>query len=122
MTILVVDDESSIRRLAHYILEQEGNTVLLAHTAEEGLELARTAAPDLILQDVMLPGMDGIEALKELKKDPATNSIPVVMLTAKGQRSDVELAMDLGAIGYITKPFDPSRFSQLVKEYAPKPK
>lgn len=118
MKILVVDDESTMRRLAQYNLELAGHEVLLAETAEEGLALARSEQPNLILQDVMLPGMDGFEALTELKNDSATLAIPVVMLTAKGQRTDVEQAMEAGAAGYITKPFDPSRFTLLVEEYA----
>ena len=117
MKVLVVDDESTMRRLAQYNLELAGHVVLLAETAEEGLALARSETPDLILQDVMLPGMDGFEALNELKSDSATRGIPVVMLTAKGQRSDVEQAIESGAAGYVTKPFDPTRFTKLVDEY-----
>ena len=118
MKILVVDDEKTIRRLAQYNLELAGHQVLLAETAEEGVSMAKDEQPDLILQDIMLPGMSGMEALEILKHDSATRTIPVVMLTAKGQRTDIEEAIQAGATGYITKPFDPTRFTKLVKEFA----
>lgn len=104
-TILVIDDEKDILKLVQYNLEKEGYQVLQAKTGEEGLELARTGKPDLILLDLMLPGLDGLEVCRILKANDATRPIPVVMLTAKGSEVDQVVGLELGAVDYVTKPF-----------------
>ncbi len=106
-TILVVEDEEDIQELVRYNLAKEGHRVLLAGTGEDGLRAARTELPGLILLDLMLPGVDGLEVCRILKADAKTRHIPVVMLTAKGEESDVVAGLELGADDYITKPFSP---------------
>ena len=106
-TILVVEDEEDIQELVRYNLAKEGHRVLLAGTGEDGLRAARTELPGLILLDLMLPGVDGLEVCRILKAAAKTRHIPVVMLTAKGEESDVVAGLELGADDYITKPFSP---------------
>ena len=103
--ILVVEDELDIQELLQYNLSREGYTVSCAATGEKGLRLAQTKRPDLIVLDLMLPGVDGLEVCRRLKKDPASESIPIVMLTAKGEESDIVAGLELGADDYVTKPF-----------------
>jgi two-component system phosphate regulon response regulator PhoB len=105
--ILVVDDEEDILDLIEYNLVKEGYTVLRAETGEAALKKARAKLPDLILLDLMLPGVDGLDVCRLLKNDPKTAHIPVVMLTAKGEEADVVAGLELGADDYITKPFSP---------------
>lgn len=105
--ILVVDDEKDILELINYNLSSRGFDVSLAETGEKAIALAKTAKPDLILLDLMLPGVDGIEVCRKLKEDQATNTIPIIMLTAKGEESDIVTGLELGADDYITKPFSP---------------
>ena len=114
MKILVVDDDPYMQELVDYNLRLDGHEVLVASSATEGLSVAREQGPDLILLDVMMPGMDGLEALPVLKRDPKTAHIPVFMLTARGRMGDVERAFAVGADDYITKPFDPAKLSQMV--------
>lgn len=104
-TILVVDDEEDIRELVALNLDREGYTVLTCETGEQALALARAKKPDLVLLDLMLPGIDGLEVCKRLKADPARQHVPVVMLTAKGEESDIVAGLELGADDYVTKPF-----------------
>lgn len=106
-TILVVDDERDILELLEYNLAKEGYRVVRVATGEEAMEAARVRGPDLILLDLMLPGIDGLEVCKRLKDDKRTSRIPIVMLTAKGEEADVVLGLELGADDYITKPFSP---------------
>ena len=103
--ILVIDDELDIAKLLQYNLEKEGYQVLCAHTGEQGLDLARAKKPDLILLDLMLPGIDGLEVCRLLKSDSRTRSTPVIMLTAKGSEIDQVVGLELGASDYISKPF-----------------
>ena len=105
--ILAVDDEEDILELIRYNLEKEGYRVACAETGEQALTQARSLIPDLILLDLMLPGMDGFEVCKILKNDPKTAHIPIVMLTAKGEETDVVTGLELGADDYIIKPFSP---------------
>lgn len=105
--ILVVEDEEDILELIAFNLKKEGYIVSTATTGEKGIELARTTPPHLILLDVMLPGMDGLEACKILKHDPTTINVPIVMLTAKGEESDIITGLEIGADDYMTKPFSP---------------
>jgi len=104
-TILVVDDEEDIRELVELNLHREGYTVLTSETGEQALALAKAKTPDLVVLDLMLPGIDGLEVCKRLKNDPVLQQIPVVMLTAKGEESDIVAGLELGADDYITKPF-----------------
>jgi two-component system, OmpR family, alkaline phosphatase synthesis response regulator PhoP len=103
--ILVVDDEEDILELVRYNLSREGYKVLSATSGEEGLKSARAEKPDLIILDLMLPGVDGLDVTRRLKGDEATRKIPIVMLTAKGEESDIVTGLELGAEDYITKPF-----------------
>jgi two-component system phosphate regulon response regulator PhoB len=105
--ILIVDDEKDILELIGYNLEREGYKILKALSGEEALRSSRLEKPDLILLDLMLPGIDGLEVLKKLKKDPKTANIPTVLLTAKGEEADIVTGLELGADDYITKPFSP---------------
>lgn len=105
--ILVVDDEEDILELVRFNLKREGFNVRCSETGEDALRQAETAGVDLILLDLMLPGIDGLEVARRLKSDPRTRAIPVVMLTAKGEEADVVAGLELGADDYIVKPFSP---------------
>ncbi|MCC6126691.1 MAG: response regulator [Pirellulales bacterium] len=105
--ILVVEDEEEIRELIAYNLVKQGYRAIPAETGEDGLRRIRAEKPDLIVLDLMLPGVDGLEVCRTLKRDPATEAIPVVMLTAKGEESDIVAGLELGADDYLTKPFSP---------------
>lgn len=105
--ILVVDDEQDILKLLEYNLGNAGFTVVTAGDGPEGFDAAKRIRPDLVILDIMLPNMDGTEVLKMLKHDPSTMSIPVIMLTAKGEELDRIIGLELGADDYIVKPFSP---------------
>jgi len=123
--ILVVDDEADIRELVEYNLAKEGYKVACAATGEEALKKARAGAPGLIILDLMLPGMDGLEVCRTLKGDTKTRGIPIVMLTAKGEESDIVAGLELGAADYVTKPFSPrvlvARVRAVLRRGAAKP-
>jgi two-component system phosphate regulon response regulator PhoB len=104
-TILVVDDEEDIVELVELNIAREGYRVLACGTGEQALKLAGSKLPSLVILDLMLPGIDGLEVCKKLKSDPKTENIPIVMLTAKGEESDIVTGLELGADDYITKPF-----------------
>lgn len=107
-TVLLVDDEPDIRTIAELSLQEIGGwQVVLAESGPRALELASERRPDVILLDVMMPGMDGPTVLSRLREEPATARIPVVFLTAKVQKAEVERYVALGAAGVIHKPFDP---------------
>lgn len=106
-TILIVEDEKDIRELLRHNLEREQYRVLVAESGEEGLKLARRDRPDLVLLDLMLPGMDGLEVCRSLRADGQTRRIPIVMLTARSEDADVVAGLELGADDYVTKPFQP---------------
>jgi two-component system alkaline phosphatase synthesis response regulator PhoP len=106
-TILIVDDEEDILDLIHYNLTKEGYEVHKVTTGEEALESSRESVPDLILLDLMLPGIDGLEVCKIIKNDPKTHNVPIIMLTAKGEENDIVTGLELGADDYIPKPFSP---------------
>ena len=106
-TILVVDDEEDILELVRYNLSREGYRVSCATTGEAGLELAQSEHPDLVLLDLMLPGIDGLEVCRLLKSSPASQGIPVVILSAKGEEADVVTGLEVGADDYVVKPFSP---------------
>jgi DNA-binding response OmpR family regulator len=105
--ILAVDDERVTARLMEHHLTRAGYEVALAHDGAEALEKVREGPPDLIILDVMMPKLDGFEVLRRLKDDPATESIPVIMLTAKSEADDALQGYDCGAQWYLGKPFDP---------------
>ncbi len=106
-TILLVEDDPDIVELVRYNLEREGFVVLDAGDGESGLEVAASGSPDLILLDLMLPGIGGLEVCRRLKQQESTRTIPIIMLTAKGEESDIVLGLGLGADDYVTKPFSP---------------
>jgi len=105
--ILVVEDEADLRELIQYNLTRGGYAVDTAETGEEAIHRARQTPPGLVLLDLLLPRMDGLEVCRRLKADPATASIPVIMVTAKGEDEDVVKGLELGADDYVTKPFSP---------------
>ncbi|MDD3581902.1 MAG: response regulator transcription factor [Desulfobacca sp.] len=105
--ILVVEDEEDILELVRYNLSREGFRITGVTSGEEGLKTARSMLPDLVLLDLMLPGVDGLEVCRVLKHDAKTQHIPVVILTAKGEEADIVAGLELGAEDYITKPFSP---------------
>jgi two-component system, OmpR family, alkaline phosphatase synthesis response regulator PhoP len=114
-TILIVEDEKDIIKMLEYNLGKEGFKTLSSRDGEDALDLAKNERPDLILLDLMLPGMDGLEVCKTLKGDTKTSSIPIIMLTAKSQESDKIVGLELGADDYITKPFSPRELIARIK-------
>jgi len=114
-TILIVEDNETNMQLSSFLLENAEYTVLKARTAEVGLVIARAQHPDLILMDIQLPGMDGLQAAALLKADEATRSIPVVALTALAMKGDEERIRAAGCDGYIAKPLDYKSFLAEVK-------
>jgi two-component system alkaline phosphatase synthesis response regulator PhoP len=106
-TILVVEDEEDILELVRYNLNKEGYRVTGVLSGEEGLRLAKSHPPDLIILDLMLPGMEGLTVCRELKQDLRTREVPIIILTAKGEEADIVAGLELGADDYVTKPFSP---------------
>ena len=113
--ILAVDDERHIVRLVEVNLQRAGYDVVTAYDGREALEKVKAESPDLIVLDVMMPYMDGFEVLKNLKADPVTAEIPVIMLTAKAQDADVFRGWQSGVDCYLTKPFNPMELLTFVK-------
>ena len=113
--ILVIEDEEDIRELVRYNLERERFSVTEAESGEAGLKAVARKTPDLILLDLMLPGKDGMQICRELKQDDACRDIPVIMMTARGEESDVVTGLELGAEDYIIKPFSPKVLLARVK-------
>jgi two-component system alkaline phosphatase synthesis response regulator PhoP len=113
--ILVVDDETYIVELVKFNLEKEGYRVIVAFDGMHALEMVKEENPHLILLDIMLPGMDGLEVCRTLKQDPNYNTIPIIMLTAKGEEFDTVLGLEMGADDYIKKPFSPREMVARVK-------
>jgi two-component system phosphate regulon response regulator PhoB len=103
--ILAVDDEEDILELLRFNLTKEGFAVIGAASGEEALKFARAEKPELILLDLLLPGIDGLEVARRLKKDASTKEIPIIMVTAKGEEADIVAGLEVGAEDYITKPF-----------------
>jgi DNA-binding response OmpR family regulator len=114
--VLVIDDESPIRLLCRVNLEAEGMDVLEAADGPSGLEKARAETPDVILLDVMMPGLDGWRVAEELLDDPRTSAIPIVFLTARAELRDRARGIDLGGVDYVTKPFNPVELAPLVRD------
>ena len=114
-TVLLIEDEKNILELVKYNLEQEGFRILTATKGNTGLETALKERPALVILDLMLPGMNGLEICKTLKQNDKTRTIPIIMLTAKGTESDKVVGLELGADDYITKPFSPREFVARIK-------
>jgi two-component system phosphate regulon response regulator PhoB len=116
LRVLVIDDESPIRLLCRINLEAEGMEVLEAADGLSGLDVARLECPDVILLDVMMPGLDGWRVAEELLDDDRTEEIPIVFLTARAELRDRARGIDLGGVDYVTKPFDPVELAPLVRD------
>jgi DNA-binding response OmpR family regulator len=115
MKLLIVDDEPAVRALVHATLEGDDYVILEAADGAEALELSRREQPSLVLLDIMLPRLDGIEVCRQLKADPDTRGIVVVMLTAQAQERDRDLGLAAGADEYFTKPFSPLALLNMVE-------
>jgi phosphate regulon transcriptional regulator PhoB len=113
--ILIVEDEKDIAKMLDYNLKKEGFRTISCYDGEEALDLATRESPDLIILDLMLPGIDGLEVCKTLKKETKTANIPIIMLTAKSQESDKVVGLELGADDYVTKPFSPRELIARIK-------
>jgi two-component system phosphate regulon response regulator PhoB len=113
--VLVVDDEEDLLELVRFHLSREGYQLVLAASGEEALKRAGRDAFDLIILDLMLPGLDGLEVAKALKADAKTKSLPIIMLTAKGEDADIVTGLEIGADDYIAKPFSPRVLTARVK-------
>jgi two-component system phosphate regulon response regulator PhoB len=124
--ILVVDDEADIRSVLDYNLRTAGHDVLLAERAGDGVRVAREQKPDLVLLDLMLPDMSGIEVCRAMKDDAGTRAIPIIMLTARGEEIDRVVGFELGADDYVTKPFSVRelmlRIRAVLRRQEPKPR
>ncbi len=114
-TVLVIDDEAAIRLLCRVNLEAEGLTVLEAADGRAGVDRARAERPDVILLDVMMPGLDGWQAAEQLVADERTRDIPIVFLTARADFRDRERGLEAGGIAYLTKPFNPVELAPLIR-------
>jgi len=118
LKVLVCDDERHIVRLIQVNLERQGYIVVTAFDGKEGLEKIRSEKPNLVVLDVMMPYMDGFEVLKTIRREPETENLPVIMLTAKAQDKDVFEGYHYGADMYLTKPFNPMELVTFVKRIA----
>lgn len=113
--IVVVEDEPDILEAIQYNLEREGFKVITATNGDDGLKTVIREAPDLLLLDLLLPGLDGLEVCRRLKLDPVTQKIPIIMVSAKGEESDIVLGLGVGADDYVTKPFRPKELIARVR-------
>jgi len=124
--LLIIEDERDIVQALEYNLKKEGYSVSKAYDGLQGLKLIKELSPDLILLDLMLPGVDGLEICRQVKKDPKTENLPVIMLTAKGAEADKVVGLEVGADDYIVKPFSMreliARIKAVLKRYGKKPK
>jgi DNA-binding response OmpR family regulator len=114
--VLVIDDEAPIRLLCKVNLEAEGMDVLEAADGTSGLDLSRADPPDVVLLDVMMPGLDGWQVAEQLLQDDRTKEIPIIFLTARAEFRDRARGLDIGGIDYVTKPFNPLELAPLVRE------
>src|SRR5665213_461340 len=115
--ILVVDDEPTIVLLMEFSLARQGYEMLVAVNGEEALDKIRAHAPDLVLLDIMMPRIDGYEVARQVRADPATATLPIIMLSAKAQEEDIRKGVDIGVDEYITKPFAPEHLVHVVAGY-----
>ena len=113
--VVVIEDEPDIQEMIEFNLEKEGFRVVTANSGDEGVRAVVREAPDLVLLDLLLPGLDGIEVCRKLKMDPVTQKIPIIMVSAKGEESDVVLGLGVGADDYVTKPFRPKELIARVR-------
>lgn len=113
--ILIVEDEKDIVKMLDYNLKKDGFRTIIAYDGEEAISQANRERPDLIILDLMLPGIDGLEVCKSIKKEEKTSSIPIIMLTAKAQEADKIVGLELGADDYLTKPFSPRELIARIK-------
>ena len=114
-TVLLIDDEKDILEMVRYNLEKEGFDAILATSGQSGLDIATKHKPDLLILDLMMPGLDGVEVCKRLRANPSTNRIPIIMLTARAAETDRIVGLEIGADDYITKPFSPRELVARVK-------
>ncbi|HEV8307801.1 MAG TPA: response regulator [Methylomirabilota bacterium] len=117
--ILVVEDHEENRRIMHDLLQSAGYEMLEALTGEEGVRLAETERPDLILMDIQLPGLDGYEATRRIKGHPALRAIPIIAVTSYALSGDDVKALEAGCDAYVTKPFSPRALLAKIREYVP---
>ena len=115
-SILVVDDDESHLMMVRQMLLSKGYSVLAASTGEEGLQIVKSQKPDLVLLDVIMPGIKGRDVCKAIKEDEETKDIPVVFLTAKDSEDDIAAEIEVGASAHLTKPVDPSQMIQTIEE------
>ena len=113
--VLIIEDEKDLVKMLDYNLRKEGFRIFSANNGEDGLDMARRENPDLILLDLMLPEMDGLDVCKAVKNDAKTTHIPIIILTAKAQESDKVVGLELGADDYVTKPFSPRELIARIK-------
>lgn len=114
-TVLVADDDPDVRDVVVFKLEQSGHDVLVAEDGGAALDLARRACPDLAVLDVMMPRMTGLDVCRELRADPATSGMPIILLTARAQEGDIETGFAWGVDDYLTKPFSPRELDSRVR-------
>ncbi len=114
-TVLVIDDEKDLIELLRYNFEREGFDILEAADGTSGLRMAREQQPDMVILDLMMPGLDGLEVCRELRSDPTTRGLPIIMLTARAAEADRVVGLELGADDYVTKPFSPRELVARVK-------
>lgn len=117
--VLLIDDEPHMLRVAQFSLAKGGFELLTGHNGRQALEIARRAKPDLIVMDVLMPEMDGLTALRHLKQDPETASIPVIMISARGHVMTRQEAQESGAAVFLTKPFSPTHLLQEARRLIP---
>ena len=115
--ILVVDDEPMIVRLMEFILARQGHEMLIAVNGEEALQKIRAHKPDLVLLDIMMPRIDGYEVAQQVRADPETSRLSIIMLSAKAQEEDIRRGEEVGVDAYVTKPFSPEHLVQVVAEH-----
>jgi two-component system alkaline phosphatase synthesis response regulator PhoP len=124
-TVLIIDDEKDLIEMARHSLEKHAFDVIGALDGESGLDIAKNQAPDIVLLDLMLPGVDGLEVCRRLRNDAKTARIPILMLTAKAEETDRIVGLEIGADDYITKPFSPrevvARVKAVLRRAAPQP-
>ena len=113
--VLVIEDESDILELLRFNLKKEGYEVDTATDGERGVDFARTRAYDVVLLDLMLPGIDGLEVCRRLRSDPRSETLPVIMVTSKGEEADILVGLGIGADDYVTKPFSPGELAARVQ-------
>lgn len=113
--VLIVDDEPNILELVKFNLEREGYRVTTVENGREALDRVKASPPDLVILDIMLPGMDGLEVCRNMQKEERTRNIPIIMLTARAEEMDKVLGLELGADDYLTKPFSPRELVARVK-------